>query len=103
MFIVVRNMVTSLDGFRVTQVLVAMARCQCVDLALIDSLMVHALAITPSWQDKDIAPAIFAMARLRVVSPSIVKALVRQLRTFEVGSQRRHASKVVEALVALIA
>ena len=65
--------------------------------------MDRALAIAPSWQDTDIAPAILAMSHLRVVSLSVVGALVRRLRTFPVGIQRRHAPKVVEALAALIA
>ena len=74
-----------------------------VDTALLDGLMVRALAIAPSWQDNDIAPAILAMAHLRVVLLPVIKALVRRLRTFPVGIQRRHAPKVVEALAALIA
>ena len=80
-----------------------MARCQCADAALLDSLMVRALVIAPSWHDNNIAPAILAMAHLRVVCLPVVKALVRRLRTFPVGIQRRHAPKVVEALAALIA
>ena len=101
MFVDIRNMVTSLKSRDVTRVLVAMARCHCVDTALLDGLMVRALAIAPSWRDYDIGPAILAMAHLRVVCPSVVEALVRRLRTFEVGAQR-HAPKVVEALSKLI-
>ena len=96
-------MATLLNSRDVTRVLVAMARCHCADAALLDSLMVRALAIASSWQDNDIAPVILAMAHLRVVSLSVVGALVRRLRTFPVGIQRRHAPKVVEALAALIA
>ena len=95
-------MVTSLNGHSVTQVLVAMARCNCVDTALLHGLMVRALAIAPSWQDKDIGPAILAMAHLRVVCLPVIEALVRRLRTFTVGVQRRRAPKVIEALVKLI-
>ena len=98
MFVDVRNMVTLLHSHRVTEVLVAMAKCHCVDTALLGSLMSRALAIAPSWQDNDIAPAILAMAHLRVVCRPVFEALVRRLRTFPVEVQRRRAPKVVEAL-----
>ena len=101
-FVDVRNMVMSLNSREVTFFLVAMARCHCVDTALLDGLMVRALAIAPSWQDDDIGPAILAMAHLRVVCRPVIEALVRRLRTFPVGAQR-HAPKVIEALVKLIA
>ena len=101
MFVDVRNMVTSLKSRDVTRVLVAMARCHCVDMALFDGLMVRALAIAPSWQDYDIGPAILAMAHLRVVCLPVIEALVRRLRTIPVGAQR-HAPKVIEALIKLI-
>ena len=101
-FIDVRYVVTLLRSHDVTRVLVAMARCSCVDATLLHSLMDRALAIAPSWQDYDIAPAILAMAHLRVACRPVVEALVRHLWTFEVG-KRRHAPKVVNALIALIA
>ena len=102
MFIDVRNMVTSLNSRDVTYTHVAMARCHCVDTALLDGLMVRALAIAPSWRDKDIGPAILAMSHLRVVCLPVIEALIRRLRSFPVGAQR-HAPKVIEALVKLIA
>ena len=101
MFVGVRSMVTLLNSRDVTRVLVAMARCHCVDTALLGSVMSRALAIAPSWQDNDIAPAILAVAHLRVVCRPVVESLVRRLRTFPVGIQRRHAPKVVEALLSV--
>ena len=103
LFVDVRNVVMSLNSRDVLTALVAMTRCQCVDLELLRLLMVRALAIAPTWHENDIAPAIFAMAHLRVVCRPVVDALVRRLWTFEVGVKRRNAPKVVKALAALIA
>ena len=98
----VRSMTTFLNSRDLPRALVAMVRCHCVDTALPRGLMDRALAIAPSWHDVDIAPAILAMAHLRVVCLSVVEALVRRLQTFPVETKRRHAPKVVEALAKLI-
>ena len=102
-FVDVRNMVHLFKSRDVTRVLIAMARCKCVDTALLGGLIRRALVIAVSWQDNEIAPAILAMAHLHVVCLPVVAALVRRLWTFSIGIRRRDAPKVVEALAALIA
>ena len=101
-FVDVRNVVTFLSSRDVMRVLVAMARCKCVDTALLSSLMIRLLTIASTWKDEEIAPAIFVIAHLRVVVVPVVDALVRRLRTFSIETQRRHTPKVVKALAKLM-